>query len=102
MFKKTFVFLVAALFLPCSAVWSLDLDRLSPEDQARVDTLLTRLDPLLTPKKQDGSMNLLTFPELYDLVPRGDHPFLDQIRSLDPALLGATAHAFSEEKRLHL
>lgn len=93
----------AALFLSVllsSPTFALDLDHLAPDDQARVQSILARLDSLLAHKKEDGSANLLTFEALYRLLPEEDHPFLDQMRSLDPALLGATAHTFPEEKEV--
>ena len=92
------VLIVFLSFLSPIPSVALDLDRLSPEDKAQADVTLFNLDLLLAPKKQDGSANLLTFEELYRSLPREDRSFLDQIRALDPASLGATAHTFPEEK----
>ena len=41
-------------------------------------------------------MNLLTFVKLYAPLTPQQKNFLDEIRKLDPKLLGATAHSFAE------
>ena len=98
--KNAFIFPSSLIFLLVLAfpVFSLDIDRLAPEDQARVGSIVARLEPLLVPKKADGSANLLSFENLYQLLSKDDQTLLDQIRSLNPAALGATAHTFPEEK----
>ena len=95
--KPLFWFWAATFLLLALPVFAFDLDRLSPEDQKKVDSILERLDPPMTLKKQEGSAALLTFPDLYALLPAEDQSFFNQIRSLDPASLGATAHTFPEE-----
>ena len=86
----------AAFSLFISLSFPLDLDRLSPKDAQHLEAILARLEAPLAARKVDGSINLLTFPELYGLLPKEDRLFLDLIRSIDPAGLGATAHRFPE------
>ncbi len=75
---------------------SLNTQQLDPADVATVDALLRRLEPMIASKKRDGTANLLTWEELYEPLTPGQPAFLDAVRRLRGADLGATSHYFGE------
>ena len=74
----------------------LDVDRPSPADTDRLQTLMHRLEPLITERKQAGTANLLTWEELYQPLTDHERAFLDAFRALNAKRLGATSHYFGE------
>ncbi|MBI4436259.1 MAG: M15 family metallopeptidase [Candidatus Omnitrophica bacterium] len=74
--------------------FSLDLERLTPTERHLAKTTLKALKLSIDPRKSNGSMNLLTFDELYTPLAPEQKNFLEGIRSADPKILGATAHTF--------
>ncbi|MBI4354097.1 MAG: M15 family metallopeptidase [Candidatus Omnitrophica bacterium] len=90
---------VGLLFLwvtAAAAVPSLNVERLSPEDVTRLQTILQRLEPLIASHKQLGTANLLTWDELYQPLAEEERAWLDAFRALKGTDLGATSHYFGE------
>lgn len=75
---------------------ALNVERLEPEERAQLHTILQRLDPLIASHKQSGTVNLLTWDELYHELPNEERAFLDALRALKGSQLGATSHEFGE------
>ncbi len=59
-----------------------------------MESLLSTLEPVLAPKKADGTAVLLTWEELYAPLSPEQRGFLDSMRALRGADLGATSHYF--------
>lgn len=95
--KRLFPLVGAAawLFLPCLA-WALNTQRLEPAEIDTLQAILTTLDLVISPKKQDATANLLTWEQLYAPLPADQQAFLDAFRALKAAELGATSHYFGE------
>ena len=72
------------------------MQRLEPAELETLTAILTTLEPVLAPKKQDGSAILLTWDELYAPLTPQQQTFLDEFRRLKGADLGATSHFFGE------
>ena len=87
---------LALLILVTKPAFSLDVDRLQPADIRLAKDTLKILKPFIDSKKSTGAMNLLTFATLDAPLKPEQKNFLDEIRKLDPKLLGATAHSFAE------
>ena len=83
------------------------IERLNAEDQAVLHELLAQLEPLITQRKHEATVNLLTFEELYVPLNREQRAFLDWIRSLTPedaggvhVPLGAAPHTLAAFERI--
>jgi LAS superfamily LD-carboxypeptidase LdcB len=76
--------------------WALNTQRLEPGEIETLQGILQALDPVVTPKKQDGSAILLTWEELYAPLTQAQRQFLDAFRGLKAKELGATSHYFGE------
>jgi len=57
---------------------------------------LKALEPSITAKKQDGTVILLSWEQLYEPLLPSQQAFLDEFRLLKAASLGATSHYFGE------
>jgi LAS superfamily LD-carboxypeptidase LdcB len=66
------------------AATKLNLDRLSGEDIARVDSILAKKAPMIREKDRQGTLPLLNFQELYQDLDKKEKKFLDAIRKLKP------------------
>jgi hypothetical protein len=75
----------------------LNVDQLSPTDTNRLQTLLHRLEPLITERKEAGTANLLAWDELYQPLTDEERAFLHAFRALKAKRLGATSHYFGED-----
>ena len=64
------------------------IERLSASDQAMLRDLLQRAEPLVSLRKSDATINLLTFEELYAPLLPPQRAFLDWMRSLTPEQVG--------------
>ena len=93
--RKTLVG-VAGLLCCAAAAEALNVERLEPLDLERLQHVLQRLEPLITARKPDGTVNLLTWEELYRPLLDEDRTFLDAFRALKAETLGATSHHFGE------
>ena len=89
------VAVIAGLCVPSTAS-ALNVQRLEPHELETLQTILQRLDPVLTPKKQDGTAILLTWEALYAPLTPEQRAFLDAFRALKAQQLGATSHYFGE------
>ena len=78
---------------PASA---LNLERLEPSESETLTSILQTLDPVLAPKKQDGTAILLSWDQLYASLNAGQRAFLDQMRTVKAETLGATSHYYGE------
>ena len=76
--------------------WALNVDRLEPADEQRLESSLKRLEPLITARKQDGTANLLSWDEIYAPLAPEERAFWDALRGIKAETLGATSHFFGE------
>lgn len=60
---------------------------------------MARLEPVIVPKKLEGTAVTLTWDELYGPLTRDQRTFLDEFRALKAKDLGATSHFFGEPAR---
>jgi len=58
--------------------------------------ILQRLEPFIAARKPDGTVNLLTWEELYQPLLDEDGALLDAFRALKAETLGSTSHYFGE------
>ncbi len=72
---------------PASTADRLNLDRLSDADIQKVQTLLAKLEPLMTERKTKQNLATLTFPELYAPLNPGERQFLKKFQNLEPGPL---------------
>ncbi len=79
-----------------ACAWALNVERLEPAELEQLHATLTRLEPLITAKKQDGAANLLTWEELYQPLAPEERAFVESMRGLSADALGATSHYFGE------
>ena len=86
---------LAAFFIVCSqpqmtvqAIESHSIEELRAADQALVRELLARAEPLITRRKAEGAVNLLTFEELYAPLSDAQRAFFDWMRTLTPEAVG--------------
>ena len=75
---------------------ALNLQRLDPAEETLRVAILATLDPVIAPKKQNGTAVLLTWKELYAPLTPEQRLFLDACRALRADALGATSHYFGE------
>lgn len=75
---------------------SLDVERLSQADQARLHAVLERLEPLIGARKQDGTANVLDWEALNVPLSDEERALVESVRSLKAEELGATSHYFGE------
>ncbi len=87
--------LLAGALYPSNAS-ALNLQRLEPAEETLRSSILETLDPMIAPKKQDGTAVLLTWDELYAPLTQQQRAFLDTFRALRAEKLGATSHYFGE------
>jgi LAS superfamily LD-carboxypeptidase LdcB len=87
---------VAAGFCVSSPAWGLNTQRLEPDEIQTLQAVLQALDPVISPKKLDGSAILLTWEEFYAPLDQAPRQFLDAFRALKGEQLGATSHYFGE------
>jgi len=90
-----FVSIVFILNFFAVTAFPLDLERLTPPERHLAKVILKTLKLSIDPRKQNGSMNLMSFEELYAPLTPQQKNFLEEIRQSDPHALGATAHTFS-------
>ncbi len=83
------------LFVVSSAE-ALNVQRLEPGETEQLTAIVHALDPVIAPKKQDGTAILLTWDELYAPLTPDERSFLDAFRALKAETLGATSHYFGE------
>jgi len=86
----------AAWFCLASPATALNVQQLEPAEVQLLETTLKTLEPLITAKKQDGTVNLLTWDALYAPLTAEQRAFLDAFRALKAETLGATSHYFGE------
>ena len=95
--RSLFGIVAVAVGLLCPvSLEALDVDRLDPGDSALLQSVLQHLEPLITLKKPDGTVNLLTWEELYQPLSPEERAFLDAFRALKAEALGSTSHHFGE------
>ena len=75
---------------------ALNVAQLEPQERDTLQATLTALDPPIAEKKRDGTANVLTWDELYGPLSPQQRAFLDELRKLKAASLGATSHFFGE------
>lgn len=75
---------------------ALNVDRLEPPEVETLHAVLQTLEPVIAPKKQDGTAILLSWEELYAPLTDAQRAFLDEFRALQARALGATSHYFGE------
>lgn len=86
---------VAGLFF-CATAEALNVERLEPLEVERIQQILRKLSPLIAARKPDGTVNLLTWEELYRPLLDEERAFLDEFRVLKAETLGSTSHYFGE------
>ena len=75
----------------------MNVDRLEAADVELRQIILQRLEPTITARRGDGTVNRLTWEELYrPLTDDQERVFLDSFRALRGTQLGATSHYFGE------
>ena len=85
----------AGLFVS-GAASALNVERLTDDEQALLQSTMRGLDPLIRAKKQDGAANVLTWEELLQPLDDGQRAFISAFRALRADTLGATSHYFGE------
>ena len=75
---------------------ALNVKRLEPQERETLQAVLIALDPAISAKKRDGTANVLTWDELYAPLAPEQRAFLDELRKLKAASLGATSRFFGE------
>ena len=89
--------LLAAVWLSGAApADALNVKQLEPQERETLQSTLAALDPPISAKKRDGTANVLTWEELYGPLNPQQRAFLDELRKLKAASLGATSHFFGE------
>lgn len=96
-----FSVLTAAFFLAQNS-WALNVEKLEPQEAQTREAILKTLEPVIAPKKQDGTAILLKWDELYAPLDPEERKFLDDFRSLRGEALGATSHYFGEFVKMDL
>lgn len=86
--------LAAAGFFLSPPVWALNVDRLTPDEGSTLHQLLERLNPIIEERRQEGTAALLEWKDLYAPLSSKQRAFLNAMRELRGANLGATAHFF--------
>lgn len=86
----------AAGLLYSSSVVALNVEQLESLETELLRASLQQLEPLITARKQDGTVNLLTWEELYQPLTPEQQAFLDDFRAVKAEALGATSHYFGE------
>ena len=89
--KRPLLLLMAGVLLagPASAeTVPHSIEQLSEADVALVHALLQQADPLITQRKAQADINLLTFEELYAPLSDEQRAFLDWMRTLTPEQVG--------------
>jgi LAS superfamily LD-carboxypeptidase LdcB len=85
-FKRcAFTLLIVSAVLcaaPCAS-GSLDLNKLSPQDIKKAETILTRLSPLIKQRREKANLATLTFDELYAPLSKSGKAFLEKFLQLD-------------------
>ena len=84
------------LVLAAAPAWALNVQQLSPPEIEQLHRILEQLEPVIGPKKLDGTAVLLTWDQLYAPLALEDRAFLDGFRALKASELGATSHYFGE------
>jgi LAS superfamily LD-carboxypeptidase LdcB len=79
---------VLMLLNPRAMAEEINLQQLSPEHEARVQSILQKLDPLIEAKRQSGDMSRLSFQELYSLLDQTEQEFLRFFQTFDPIRAG--------------
>ena len=83
----------------CGAVapgWAVGLDGLSADEARVLDGALATLQPLIDQRKVDGTVNRLSFDELYALVNTEQRAFLDAIHAVEPSALNGSSRRLPE------
>ncbi len=88
------------IFCLAPACFALNVEKLEPNEAQLREAILKTLEPVITPKKQDGTAILLTWDELYAPLSPEERGFLDALRSLRGQALGATSHYFGEPAKV--
>ena len=88
--------LSVAFFLFPFTASALDVDHLDASDTAIREAIMQRLDAPVSARKQNGTVNRLTWEELYAPLEPAQRAWLDAFRALKAADLGATSHYFGE------
>lgn len=95
---KTLCLLFFFCFFGNSALYALNVEKLSDKDARTVDSFLEKLTPLVEEKKKKNNANLLTFDELYAPLNKKEKKFLKKIQGLKPKQLGVRTPRQKEEK----
>jgi len=98
MHTKTLCLVFAFIFSGTSALYALNVERLSDKEARIVDSFLEKLTPLIEEKKKRNNANLLTFDELYAPLDRKEKKLLKKIQGLKPKQLGVRTPRQKEEK----
>jgi len=73
-----------------------NVNRLEPAEIQQLHTVLEHLTPLIDARKADGTVNRLTWDELYGPLAEEEQAFLDAFRAVKAEALGSTSHYFGE------
>ncbi len=76
--------------------FALNAKRLEPSEEALRKSILERLDPVVTPKKKDGTAVLLKWAELYEPLNTEERVFLDAFRALRAKDVGGTSNYYGD------
>lgn len=92
--RQIFVGAIGLLFLTEAS--ALNLDQFSPKEIDQLTSVLAQLDPLISHRKHDGTVNLIRWEELYEPLTPEARIFLDACRAIKAETLGSTSHLFGE------
>jgi len=95
---KILCLVFAFIFSGTSALYALNVEKLSDKEALIVDSFLEKLTPLIEEKKKRDNANLLTFDKLYAPLDKKEKKFLKKIQSLKPKQLGVRTPRQKEEK----
>ena len=85
----------AGLFFSPPA-WALNVERLTPDESSILHQILAQVNPIIEERRNEGTAALLEWQELYAPLSPEQRAFLDTMRQLRGANLGATTHFFGE------
>ena len=90
-------------FLSAAPSYALNTERLSPQENEMLRSILTRLDPVISQLKENGNANLLSWETMIGSISESEIGFIDSMRKIKAEKLGATSHYFGEsQKQLEL
>ena len=92
-----FILSAATLALGFSSpAFALNVKRLEPSEEALRSSILQTLDPVISPKKKDGTAVLLKWEELYAPLNAEQRAFLDAFRALRAKDVGGKSSYYGD------